>query len=225
VHGDDTIQGSIPNMTGRVLTIAQQKGGAGKTTLAAQLAVAFALRRKRVALVDIDPQGSLTRWFKAREAAGLNGSMSIATLTGWRAQAAVDRLKDDNDLVLIDSAPHAEIEAKIAVRAASLVLVPIQPSPMDLWATEPTLALVRAENRSPLLVLNRTQKRVKLAEALAGRIAELGADLARTSIGNRTQFAASMLEGKGVSETASGSIAASEIAALATELTSRLSKA
>jgi chromosome partitioning protein len=210
-------------MTGTVLTIAQQKGGAGKTTLVAQLAAVFAARGQRVALVDIDPQGSLTRWFQTREAAGAAGTMTLSTLTGWRAQAAVEKLKAGSDLVLIDSAPHAEIEAKIAVRAASLVVVPIQPSPMDLWATEPTLALVRAERRPPLLVLNRTQPRVRLAEALTGRIAELGAELARATIGNRTQFAASMLDGMGVVETAPGGKAAEEISALAAELTKRLS--
>ncbi len=187
-------------MSGKVLTMAQQKGGAGKTTLVAQLAVALALGGKRIALVDIDPQGSLTRWFRIREGhAGGAGAMSLTAVTGWRVQSVVDKLKAANDLVLIDSAPHAEIEARIAVRAADLIVVPIQPSPLDLWATEPTLALARAEK-------------------IASRIAELGARVARSALGSRTSLAGSMMEGLGVVETAPRGKAAEETMALAEEI-------
>ena len=209
-------------MAGKVLTLAQQKGGAGKTTLAAQLAVAFANSGKSVALVDIDPQGSLARWFKLREATAKAGRINFTAVTGWRAQATVDKLKAAHDLVLVDSAPHAEIEAKIAVRVADLIVVPMQPSPLDLWATEPTLALARAEKRKVLIVLNRDQTRMKLSEALAGPIAELGAQVADTTIGNRTAFAASMMEGLGVVESAPRTKAAVEMLALAEEITRRL---
>ena len=209
-------------MAGKVLTLAQQKGGAGKTTLVAQLAVAFMAGGRSVALVDIDPQGSLTRWFKVREAAGKTGRMSLTAVTGWRAQAAVEKLKATNDLVLVDSAPHAEIEAKIAVRVADLIIVPIQPSPLDLWATEPTLALARSEKRRALIVINRDQTRIKLSETLAGHIADLGAEVAESTIGNRTAFAASMMDGLGVVETAPRTKAALEMLALADEITKRL---
>jgi chromosome partitioning protein len=209
-------------MTGKVLTMAQQKGGAGKTTLVAQLAVAFASQGRSVALVDIDPQGSLTRWFKIREAAGKAQKMSLTAVTGWRAQAAVDKLKASNDLILVDSAPHAEIEAKIAVRVADLIIVPVQPSPLDLWATEPTLALARSEKRKALIVINRDQTRMKLSETLAAHIANLGAEVARSTIGSRTAFAASMMEGLGVVETGSRTKAALEMMALADEIMKRL---
>jgi chromosome partitioning protein len=211
-------------MVGKVLTLAQQKGGAGKTTLAAQLAVAFAAAGHSVALVDIDPQGSLTRWFKLREAGGKVGRINLTAVTGWRAQATVDKLKAANDLVLVDSAPHAEIEAKIAVRVADLIVVPMQPSPLDLWATEPTLALAKSEKRKALIVLNRDQTRMKLSEALAGPIAKLGAQVAESTIGNRTAFAASMMEGLGVVETAPRTKAAVEMLALADEITRRLQR-
>jgi chromosome partitioning protein len=206
-------------MRGKVLTMAQQKGGAGKTTLVAQLAVAFAMSGQRVALVDIDPQGSLTRWFRVREEAGDAGRITLAAVTGWRAQSVVEKLKSQYDLVLVDSAPHAEIEAKIAVRTADLIVVPLQPSPLDLWATEPTLALARAEKRPVLIVINRTTTRVRLVEALTDRIGALGATVAASAIGNRTPFAASLLEGRGVVETDPRSKAAEEILALAGEIT------
>ncbi len=210
-------------MTGKVLTMAQQKGGAGKTTLVAQLAVAFARTGNRVALVDIDPQGSLTRWFGAREGTlGAANALTLSTVTGWRAQAAVDKVKATHDLVLIDSAPHAEIESKIAVRAADLIVVPIQPSPLDLWATEPTLLLARAEKRRAVIVINRAQTRMKLAETVAARIAELGAAIAHSTLGSRTAFAATMMDGLGVAETAPRTKAAEEIAALAAEIIAML---
>ena len=211
-------------MNGHVVTIAQQKGGAGKTTLVAQLAVAFSARGKSVAVVDIDPQASLAAWFQEREKSDAAKGIVLIAITGWRAQGAIDKLKTQFDLVLIDSPPHAETEARIAVRAADLVLVPIQPSPMDLWATEPTLALARNEKRPALLVINRLPPRVKLAETLTERIAALGVAVAKSTIGNRTSFAASMLEGKGVIETAPGSKARTEIMSLAIEITKLLSK-
>jgi chromosome partitioning protein len=98
----------------------------------------------------------------------------------------------------------------------------MQPSPLDLWATEPTLALARSEKRQALIVLNRDQARMKLSEILAGPIAELGAEVAETTIGSRTAFAASMMEGLGVIETAPRTKAAAEILALASEITKRL---
>jgi chromosome partitioning protein len=209
-------------MAGKVLTMAQQKGGAGKTTLVAQLAVALAVSGRKVALVDIDPQGSLSQWARIREEAGIAPKLHLTSVTGWRAQAAVDKLKASYDLVLVDSAPHAEIEAKIAVRVADLIIVPIQPSPLDLWATEPTLALAKSEKRKVLIVINRAQTRMKLAETLIARIADLGTDIAEATIGNRTAFAASMMEGRGVVETAARGKAAMEMLALADEITKRL---
>jgi chromosome partitioning protein len=211
-------------MAGKVLTLAQQKGGSGKTTLVAQLAVALAARRMTVALVDIDPQGSLARWFQVRQDAGIESRIGMTSVTGWRAQAAVDKLKSTHDFVLVDSAPHAEIEAKIAVRAADLILVPIQPSPLDLWATAPTLELARAEKRPALIVVNRVQSRMKLAEALVAKIAELDVPVAKATLGNRTSFAASMLEGRGVAETAPRTKAGEELAALTDEIIRRLSR-
>jgi chromosome partitioning protein len=143
--------------------------------------------------------------------------MTHVQITGWRTQREVERLLGSHDVVVIDSPPHAETEAKIAVRAASLVLVPVQPSPMDVWATEPTLALAKAEGRPVLLVLNRVPPRTRLADALTGAIAGLGVPVAATQLGNRTGYAAAMMEGLGVTE-AGRNKAAEEITALAQEI-------
>jgi chromosome partitioning protein len=213
-------------MAGRIYTVAQQKGGAGKTTLAAHLAIAWAEAKLRVAVVDIDPQGSLTRWFQAREAAmGGQAGIGHVQINGWRTQREVERLAQENDIVVIDSPPHAETEARIAVRSANLVIVPVQPSPMDMWATQPTLDLAKSEKVAALLVINRVPPRAKLADDLIERIktmaAEAGADVATTQVGNRVQFAAALFEGRSVTESARRTRAAEEIQELAAEILKR----
>ncbi|MBI1206217.1 MAG: AAA family ATPase [Azospirillum sp.] len=214
-------------MAGKIITIAQQKGGAGKTTLAAHLAVTWARAGRRVAAIDIDPQGSLTRWFETRTKA-LEGrpGLGLIQITGWRTQREVERLARENEMVIIDSPPHAETEARIAVRAASLVVVPVQPSPMDLWATQPTLDLARQEKVRLLLVLNRVPPRAKVAETIISMVSAMCAppevDLAAARIGNRNAFSGALFEGRAVTESARKTAASEEIEALATEIQLRL---
>lgn len=205
----------------RVITIAQQKGGAGKTTLAAHLAVAWAATA-RVAVIDIDPQASLSHWVELRRARnGAALGFTHVRLPGWRLADEVERLARTHDILVVDSPPHAETEAKIAVRLASLVVVPLQPSPIDVWATRPTLELARLERRPVLLVLNRLPSRARLTAEMAQGAAGYGVAVAQAALGNRVAFAASMATGQGVTEAEPESSAALEIAALAREILER----
>jgi chromosome partitioning protein len=207
-------------MAGLVVTIAQRKGGAGKTTLAAQLAVAWARRGTRVAALDIDPQGSLAAWVDLRR--GRLGPDAIgfefAALPGWRAAQWIEDRARSADLVLIDNPPHAETEAQIAVRAAGLVLIPVQPSPLDLWATAATLKMARDERRRALVVLNRVPPRSGLTDDIAAELARSGASIAAARIGNRISLARAMALGRGVVESADTNLAIAEINALADEI-------
>jgi len=207
-------------MIARVITVAQQKGGAGKTTLAAHLAVAWTAQKKKVAVVDIDPQMSLTAWYRVREAArgDAGAGLLVNQIKGWRVRNEVETLARDHDVVIIDSPPHAETEARVAVRAADLVLIPVQPSPMDVWATRPTLELALEEKTPALLVLNRVPPRANLTEQMLQQIADLNAEVAKARIGNRVVFAAALSEGKAVGEVQPSGKAAREINALAKEL-------
>ena len=211
-------------MAAQVVTVAQQKGGAGKTTLALHLGACWAGQGRRVALLDIDPQGSLTEWFKLRERQGVKsaGRLDHRTAAGWRTSSEIDRLKAEHDVIIIDSPPHAETEAKVAIRAAALLLVPVQLSPMDLMATRPTIKLAESERTPWMLVLNRVPPRGLLADTILAQIQELGLDVAQNSLGNRTLFASSLMSGRGVTEAAPQSPAAEEITAVADEVWARL---
>jgi chromosome partitioning protein len=211
-------------MAAKIITIAQQKGGAGKTTLAAQLGVAFSAAGKKVALVDIDPQASLAAWHQVRKntPADTSRPLEMVQVAGYRATNELTRLKRANDIVIIDSPPHAETEAKVAVRAADLVLIPVQPSPMDIWATGATMDLARTSKVPVLLVLNRVPPRGKVIDMMRQQLAKDKLPVATAALGNRVAFVASMLEGQAVVETAPGSAASTEIRNLVKEIESKL---
>jgi chromosome partitioning protein len=205
-----------------VITVAQQKGGTGKTTLAANLGAALA-RQKRVALLDIDPQRSLARWHALRAGRTTAGPpLTFSDVSGWRLAAELDRLRREHDLILVDSPPQIDTEARMAIRGADLVLVPVQPSTPDVWAAEGTLKLAAAERRKAAIVLNRVPPTSRLKDAIAADLSARGQPLLQSAIGNRTGFASAFAEGLGVTEAAPRSTAARELRALLDELLGQL---
>ncbi len=205
-----------------VITVAQQKGGSGKTTLAASLAAAFAATR-RVAVLDIDPQQSLSRWhaLRAARAAGKGPAapaISLSNAAGWRLSGQIDSLRKTHDVLLIDSPPQVDTDARLAVRAADLVLVPIQPSPPDLWAAEATLKLAADERRRAHIVLNRAPASGRLRASVEAAIALGGYPVLTAALGNRVGFAGAFAQGLSVTETAPNSLAARELLAMLAEI-------
>ena len=207
-------------MTAKIFTVAQQKGGAGKTTMAAHLAVAYTAAGKSVAAIDIDPQESLSQWYRLREArfGDAGAGLLVSALKGWRLKNEVERLAREHDVVIVDSPPHAETEARIAVRGADLVIVPVQPTPMDVWATRATLELAAAEKVPVLVVLNRVPPRANLTEEMIGDLRAIHGGVAETRLGNRVLYAAALAQGRAVGEVQPKSPAAAEIGALTEEI-------
>ena len=209
-------------MAGKVITVAQQKGGAGKTTVAIHLALAWHQAGRSVSLIDIDPQASLAQWYELRKAAlGADAQPVVTAVAGWRASPEIDRARQVAELVVVDSPPHAQTEAKTAIRSADLVVIPVQPSPLDLWASKPTIELARQERRRTVLVLNRVSQRSPIAVEMVEAAKGLGAELATARLGSRGSFAAAIALGRGVGETAPDTIAAREAAKLAREILRR----
>jgi len=200
----------------KVITIAQQKGGAGKTTVAAHIAVALSQKGNRVAVIDIDPQGSLSYWHSLREkklGEGYTG-LIFNSLSGWRVASEISRLKKQCDFIIVDSPPHTETEARTAIRSADLVVVPVQPSPTDLWATQATLSLAKAEKVPVKVLMNRVPANSRLAQTIAAELPEL----ASATLGNRVLFAAALMEGRCATEVEPSSIAAHEVKELVKEI-------
>ena len=200
-----------------VITVAQRTGGTGKTTLAANLAAALAATKK-VALLDTDPQGSLTRWHELRLKHPNAAPISFANPAGWRLSLELDRLKRDHDVIVIDSPPQIDTDARLAVRGATLVLIPVQPSPPDVWAAEGTLKLASDERRKAAIVLNRVPSASRQKDTVIAGLTERNLPLLQATIGNRTAFVDAFAAGLGVTESAPRSSAAQEVRALMREI-------
>jgi chromosome partitioning protein len=206
-------------MTGKIITIAQHKGGAGKTTLTTQLAAAFQQDGSEILVIDVDPQGSTTEWHKVRcEALGRKNRIVLLQTQGWKMMRDVPRLAKEYDYILIDTPPHAESESSIAVRLADLVLMPVQPSPLDIWACAPTLKIILSEKKSLMLVMNRVPAKSNLNSSIMEKLDKMGIQVSKQSLGNRVSFASSIMHGLGVIESDPKSLAAEEVRLLLKEV-------
>ena len=207
-------------MLSKVITIAQQKGGTGKTTLAVHLALAFIkYHNHKVAIIDTDPQGSLGKWFMIRsEKNSLNNNLTFKTASLWGAQYESKMLKQDHDIVIIDTPPKIESDARPAIEAADLVLIPVAPSPVDFWATEAIIEIAKKAKRKVLIQINRANHRSKLISKTHEYIKSINVKSTDTLIGHRQIFVTSMGEGKTVVEKQRKSKAVEEIKSISNQI-------
>lgn len=210
-------------MNGLTITVAQQKGGSGKTTLAANLAIELVTRGYKVAVLDTDAQGSLGRWFMTRrEHLGGAPGLEFATSSAWGVGYECEKLRKNNDFVIIDTPPKVDSDLRPALRECDLVLVPVATSHVDLWATESVLEMADRVDKPVMLVLNRASGRANLTAEVSEKLDKLAGPRSATVLGNRVIFAEVLGEGLGVTEKARSGLAAAEIAALTDEILAAL---
>ena len=186
-----------------ILALAGNKGGAGKTTLCVNLASGLAAKAGGVVLIDADPQQSSRQWLSIATHGGVDTGVTVADGSADFAATLAAHV-DVAEHVLIDCPPSARSAQTVAaLRAADIVLIPVQPSPLDLWATvaiEAEIEAARVANPKlrAWLVLNQLEPRTRLSQSMRKALAELSLPTAATAIHRRMAFRTSILRGKSV---------------------------
>jgi chromosome partitioning protein len=204
-----------------VLAVASQKGGSGKTTLAGHLAVqAELVKAGPVALIDTDPQGSLAEWWNAREA---DFPVFVHTFV-TQLESDLQRMREDGiKLVIIDTPPAITATISFVISNCDLVLIPTRPSPHDLRAAGVTVDLAESLGKPLMFIINAATPRARITTESAIALSQHGT-VAPSIIHQRTEFAASMIDGRTVMELPNAARSALEISLLWDYIDSRINQ-
>lgn len=194
----------------KIIVLASQKGGAGKTTLCGHLGVHAAVSGGKVALIDTDPQGSLAAWWNERE---VEQPAFISSSIDTLEQDLESVRRAGFDYVLIDTPPAVTSTIRTVVNLADIVIIPTRPSPHDLRAVGATVDIVNECNKRMVFVINGAANRAKISTDAAIALSQHGA-VCPTIIYQRTDFASSMIDGRTAQEVDGASKSAGEINAL-----------
>lgn len=205
----------------RVLAMASQKGGSGKTTLSGHLAVEAQLRGDGpVVLIDIDPQGSLADWWNEREAE----FPAFAQTNVARLAVDLETLRQQGfKLAVIDTPPAITVAIQSVIQVAELIVIPTRPSPHDLRAVGATVDLCERAGKPLLFVVNAATPKARITSDAAVALSQHGT-VAPVTVHQRTDFAASMIDGRTVMEVDPKGRSAAEIAELWRYVSDRLEK-
>lgn len=204
-----------------VVVFASQKGGSGKTTLSGHLAVEAEQQGDGpVALIDTDPQGSLTKWWNARTAQ----APAFAQLELHELRDGIEHLRAQGfRLIIIDTPPAVTSSIVEVVSHADLVIVPTRPSPHDLRAVGTTVDLIEYQKKQLVFVVNSATPRTRITGETAVALSQHGT-VAPVTVHHRVDFAASMIDGRTVGEVDATSRSAKEISALWLYLSDRIQR-
>jgi chromosome partitioning protein len=205
-----------------IISIQNQKGGVGKTTLAIHISHALSLKGTKVLLVDADPQGSARDWAAARSD---KTPFSVIGLDRPTVHRDLPALAKDFDHVVIDGPPRVSDLARSAIIAADIVVVPIQPSPYDVWAADEVIKLIQEasvfkENLKSVFAINRKITNTAIGRDVAEALGSYDIPVLKSSVSQRVAFAESAASGQTVLETDRNGSAAREILTLVDELLS-----
>lgn len=206
-----------------VIAVLNQKGGSGKTTIATHLARALQLDGKDVLLIDSDPQGSARDWAAVKEDNPLT-VVGIDRPTIDRDLKAIGR----KDFVVIDGAPQAADLAVSAIKAASFILIPVQPSPYDIWATADLVELVKQRievtdgKLQAAFVVSRAIKGTRIGTEITEALNGYGLPVLDSRITQRVLYPGTAAAGTTVMDYEPGGDAAREIRSLMVEITQKL---
>lgn len=203
-----------------IISLLNQKGGVGKTTLAVHIAFAFTEKNKRVLLVDADPQGSALDWSASR---GDSASLPVIGLPKAILHKELPKMADDYEVIVIDGAPRVYDVARSALLASDLVLIPVQPSPYDVWAAKEIVELLGdikpfKEKLKNAFVINRKIVNTAIGRDVSEALAEYNVPVLKSQISQRVGFAECAATGQTVLQTEPNGLASKEINSLVNEI-------
>lgn len=206
----------------KVISILNQKGGVGKTTISVNLASAIAKKGKSVLLVDADPQGSALDWFASRSDE-MEPLFPVVGCAKPNLHKTIPDLGQGRDVVVIDGAPRVTDLARAAIMASDLVLIPVQPSPYDVWAAEEVVKLIKeAQIYRPEIqaafVINRKIAKTAIGRDIVDALEGFEIEVLDSTLSQRVVYAESAAVGVAVFEQDSKSYATREVNRLAKEV-------
>jgi chromosome partitioning protein len=196
-----------------VWSLVSQKGGSGKSTLAIHLALEAAIRGAKTLLLDVDPQASSSRWGDRRKGGAVD--VDVASEHTARLDGALEAAQREGyQMVVIDTAPHADASAVTAARAARRVLVPCRPSILDLDAIGLTLNLMTIAKCEAMVVLNAAPIRSRVVDQARRAVEKQGHKVSGVVIHERVAFRHALTDGRVAREYEATGAAADEISGL-----------
>jgi len=209
-----------------IISLLNQKGGVGKTTLAVNLAMGLSENNNRVMLIDADPQGSSLTWSGNREG---EAPFPVVGIPKPTLHKELPKLTQNYDFIIVDGPPRVYDVTRSAILSSDLILIPVTPSPYDVWATEETVKVINEvkpfkENLKTFFVINRKITNTVIGRDVIDALANYDIPVMESQLCQRVGFAETAGVGKTVLETAPESQASDEIRTLIQEVLKELKK-